>query len=236
MVEVNMQTFDPRARVTFYACLTTAVLLVNDLRVLAGLAMLGGGVLLFARVPWERIKRIWLGVVIFIALITALNLLFRTPLEAAQQALRAVAMASSSLAIVLTFDPAYLGVTFRRMGFPDKFAFALDLTARFVPTLMRDFRITIDAQRARGYELESRDRSLKGILTVGRRFVPLIVPVVVRAVLDAEDRANAMDLRAFGTGPRTWLQTLRLGLPDYVLIAASFALLAGAIAARLVLG
>ncbi|BCX04822.1 MAG: hypothetical protein KatS3mg053_2760 [Candidatus Roseilinea sp.] len=233
---MHIQSFDPRARVTFYVCLTTAVLVVNDLRVLAGLGFLGIGALIFARVPWERMKRIWLGAAIFIALITALNLLFRSPAEAAQQALRAIAMAAASLAIVLTFDPADLGITFRRMGFPDRFAFALDLTARFVPTLIRDFRITIDAQRARGYELESRDRSLKGMLTVGRRFAPLIVPVVVRAVLDAEDRANAMDMRAFGTGPRTWLQTLRLRPRDYVLVAASFALLAGGVAARLLLG
>ncbi len=233
---MDIQSFDPRARVTFYICLTTAVLVVNDLRVLVGLALLGIVVLILARVPWERMKRIWLGAVIFITLITALNLLFRSPLEATQQALRAVAMVAASLAILLTFDPAYLGVTFRRMGFPDKFAFALDLTVRFVPTLIRDFRITMDAQKARGYELEPRDRSLKGMLTVGRHFVPLIVPVVVRAVLDAEDRANAMDLRAFGTGPRTWLLTLRLRLRDYALVAASFALLAAGIAARLVLG
>lgn len=233
---VSIPSFDPRARVIFYACFTTAVLVANDLRVLAALALLGVAALIFARVPWERMKRIWLGALVFIALITALNLLFRSPLEAAQQAVRAVAMVTASLAIVLTFDPADLGITFRRLGCPDKFAFALDLTVRFVPTLMRDFRITMDAQRARGYELESRDRSLKGILTVGRRFVPLIVPVVVRAVLDAEDRANAMDLRAFGTGPRTWLQELRYAPRDYVLIAASLALLIAGIAARLALG
>ncbi len=233
---MRIESFDPRARVIFYVCLTTAVLVVNDWRALVGLAILSGGALIFARVPWERMKRIWLGAVVFIALITALNLLFRSPTEAAQQALRAVAMAAASLAIVLTFDPAELGITFRRMGFPDKFAFALDLTARFVPTLIRDFQITIDAQKARGYELELRDRSLKSILTVGRRFAPIIVPVVVRAVLDAEDRANAMDLRAFGTGPRTWLQTLHLRPRDYALIAASFALLAGGVAARWLLG
>ena len=144
-------------------------------------------------------------------------------------------MTSASLAVILTFDPAQLGITFRKLGFPDKFAFVLDLTMRFVPTLMRDFQITMDAQKARGYELESRDRSLKGILTVGRRFVPLIVPVVVRAVLDAEDRANAMEMRAFGTGPRTWVQQLHYAPRDFVMIAAGVALLVGGIVLRIVL-
>lgn len=229
-------TFDPRARLIFYACFTTAVLVVMDLRMLAALALFAIAVLIFARVAWERIKRVWIGVVVFIVLITAINLLFRSPLEAAQQALRAVAMAAISLAIIYTFDPALLGVAFRRMGFPDKFAFVLDLTARFVPTLARDFQITIDAQKARGYELELRERSLKGYLTVGRRFVPLIVPVVVRAVLDAEDRANAMEMRAFGTGPRTWLQELRFRGRDYALMVFALVMLAGMIALRAWLG
>ena len=226
------QSFDPRARVILYVCFTTAVLLVNDLRALAVLALAGIMLLIAAQVDWARMKSIWVGVVFFIVIITVLNLLFRSPYEAAQQAVRAVAMAAASLALMLTFDPAQLGITFRRLGFPDKFAFVLDLTMRFVPTLMRDFRITMDAQRARGYELELLDRSLKALLTVGRRFVPLIVPVVVRAVLDAEDRANAMELRAFGTTRRTWIQQLHYRARDFVMIAAGILALAGAIAAR----
>ena len=230
------QSFDPRARVILYVCFTTAVLLVNDLRGLAVLALAGIMLLIAAQVDWVRMKSIWVGVVVFIALITVLNLLFRSPYEAAQQALRAVAMAAASLALMLTFDPAQLGITFRRLGFPDKFAFVLDLTMRFVPTLMRDFRITMDAQRARGYELELQDRSLKALLTVGRRFVPLIVPVVVRAVLDAEDRANAMELRAFGTAKRTWIQQLHYRARDFVMMAGGVLMLAGALVARQWLG
>jgi energy-coupling factor transport system permease protein len=233
---MTAQSFDPRARVILYACFTTAVLVVNDLRLLVAFAVAGVLLLLAARVDWTRMKGVWVGVVIFISLITVLNLLFRSPFEAAQQALRAVAMAAASLALMLTFDSAQLGITFRRLGFPDKFAFVLDLTMRFVPTLMRDFRITMDAQRARGYELETQDRSLKALLTVGRRFVPLIVPVVVRAVLDAEDRANAMELRAFGTAKRTWIQQLRYRARDFVMIVAGVLVLAGAIAARQMLG
>ncbi len=229
-----LQTFDPRARVTLYVCFTLAVLISQRLGVLGGLAGLGLVLLALARLSWQRVRSVGIGVLLFVVVISAVNLLFRTPLEAAQQALRAVALAATSLAIVLTFDPAQLGITFRRMGLPDRFAFTLDLTARFVPTLMRDFQLTRDAQRARGYELEAAgERGLRGLLRVGQRLAPLLVPVVVRAVLDAEDRANAMDLRAFGTGPRTWLQTLHLRPRDSALIAASFALLALSVGLRL---
>lgn len=229
-----LQTFDPRARVTLYVCFTLAVLISQHVGVLGGLAGLGLVLLALARLPWQRVRSVGIGVLLFVVVISAVNLLFRTPLEAAQQALRAVALAATSLAIVLTFDPAQLGITFRRMGLPDRFAFTLDLTARFVPTLMRDFQLTRDAQRARGYELEAAgERGLRGLLRVGQRLAPLLVPVVVRAVLDAEDRANAMDLRAFGTGPRTWLQTLHLRPRDYALVAASLALLALSVGLRL---
>ncbi len=227
-----MSQFDPRARITFYACFTTAVLIMNDIRGLVALAFLGFVLLIYARIPWPKLRPVLIGAVVFIALITALNVLFRSPLEAAQQALRAVAMATISLAILLTFDPALLGIAFKRMGFPARFAFLLDLTLRFVPTLARDFRITIDAQKARGYELESKDRSLKSLIMVGTRFVPLFVPVVVRAVLDAEDRANAMEMRAFGTGPRTWIQELHLRVRDGVVIVLGVALLIVSVALR----
>lgn len=229
---MTAQSFDPRARVILYACFTTAVLLVNDLRALAAVALAGLVLLIAARVDWQKMRSLWAGVVVFIIVITIFNLLLRSPLEAAQQALRAAAMASASLALILTFDPAQLGITFRRLGFPDKFAFVLDLTMRFVPTLMRDFRLTMDAQKARGYELETRERNMKALLTAGRRFVPLIVPVVVRAVLDAEDRANAMELRAFGTAKRTWIQQLHYRARDFVMIAAGVLVLAGGFAAR----
>jgi energy-coupling factor transport system permease protein len=233
---MTAQSFDPRARVILYACFTTAVLLVNDLRALAAVALAGLVLLIAARVDWQKMRSLWIGVVVFIGVISIFNLLLRSPLEAAQQALRAVAMSSASLALILTFDPAQLGITFRRLGCPDKFAFVLDLTMRFVPTLMRDFRQTMDAQKARGYELETKERSLKALLTTGRRFVPLIVPVVVRAVLDAEDRANAMELRAFGTAKRTWIQQLHYRAQDFVMIAAGVLVLAGAIVTRYRLG
>ncbi len=216
-----IQRLDPRARVIFYACFTTAVLLVSDVRGLAGLAMLALLILLAARLPWARVKGVMIGTLVFVVFISVLNFLFRTRLEAIQQALRAVSMAASALAIALTFDIAQLGVTFRRLGFPDRFAFLLDLTARFVPTLSQDFRITRDAQRARGYELESKDRSLKAYITAGRRVIPLFVPVIVRSVLDAEDRANAMDMRAFGAARRSWIQTLCYRPVDFVVIALS---------------
>jgi energy-coupling factor transport system permease protein len=126
--------------------------------------------------------------------------------------------AISALFIIMPFsmDPRLYGVTFRRLGFPDRFAFSMDLAFRYVPTLARDFAITLDAQKARGYEIE---RVEGGLITQVRRIAPLIIPVTIGSILGGEDMVNAMDLRCFGLRPRTWIQQTIYHWYDYALIA-----------------
>jgi len=129
-------------------------------------------------------------------------------------------LAISGLAIIIpyTVNPKLYGVTFRGLGMPDKFAYASDLAFRFVPTLGRDFSITLDAQKARGYELE---RLQGGIVSQIRKLAPLIVPVTIGSIVGGEEIADAMDLRAFGVAPRTWLHRLTYDRQDKILIAVS---------------
>ena len=120
-----------------------------------------------------------------------------------------------TILIPYTLNPALYGVTFRGLGMPDKFAYAMDLTMRFIPSFGRDFQLTLDAQRARGYEIEN----LKGGLVAQvRKMIPLIVPVTIHAMISSEDIIDAMDLRSFGSGSRTWLEELHYTRRDYVLI------------------
>jgi energy-coupling factor transport system permease protein len=137
---------------------------------------------------------------------------------ALSQLARMVAITTMAITIPYTVDPSLYGVTFRKLGLPDKFAYAMDLAFRFVPTLGRDFSITLDAQRARGYEVE---KLSGGIVAQIRRLAPLLVPVTINAIVEAEDIIDAMDLRAFGVGPRTWVRQLTYRRADKVLIAAS---------------
>lgn len=138
------------------------------------------------------------------------------------QFVRVFSLAIMTILIPYTLNPALYGVTFRRLGLPDKIAYAMDLTMRFVPTFARDFATTMDAQRARGYELE---KIRGGLIEQVRRLGPLIVPVTIHAIVGAEDTIDAMDLRAFGTQPRTWLEELTYRPHDRVLIALGVALL-----------
>jgi energy-coupling factor transport system permease protein len=58
-----------------------------------------------------------------------------------------------------------------------------------------------------------------------RAIGPLITPLTVNAIAGAEDTIDAMDLRAFGTGKRSWLRHLAFDRTDR-LILLGFAALA----------
>jgi energy-coupling factor transport system permease protein len=142
------------------------------------------------------------------------------------QVVRILSISSLFLVIPFTMNPRQYGVTFRGLGLPDRIAYTLDLAFRFVPTLGRDFQVTLDAQRARGYEVEKVEG---GLITQIRKLAPLVVPVTMNAILSGEDIANAMDLRCFGLKKRTWIEKLTYHSWDFVLIGLGVVLLIGSI-------
>jgi energy-coupling factor transport system permease protein len=88
----------------------------------------------------------------------------------------------------------------------------------------------MDAQRARGYEIE---RVQGGLIEQVRKVAPLIVPVTMNSILMGEDVVNAMDLRCFGIRARTWIQKLAFHWWDYAVIGFGVALLAASLIASL---
>jgi energy-coupling factor transport system permease protein len=255
-----IQSFDPRAWLTFYACFLFSTLAFWDIRYLLPFLAIAVFVLLTARVTWKEIRRAFLfivGFVLFYALLTFLtgrggtevygaehlirrfeapfSILGWTPtlditvervVFAVGQLERVSSIAIMTILIPYSLNPALYGVTFKGLGLPDKFAYAMDLTMRFIPTFARDFQLTMDAQRARGYELEKLGG---GLVEQVRKLGPIFVPVTIHAIIGSEDIIDAMDLRAFGVGPRTWLQVLNRNLRDWALIWFGVAILIGSL-------
>lgn len=143
---------------------------------------------------------------------------------------RVFCLASMTILIPYSLNPALYGATFHGLGLPDKIAYAMDLTMRFIPTFGRDFTLTMDAQKARGYEIE---KLSGGLFSQVRKLAPLIVPVTIHAIAGSEDIIDAMDLRAFGISTRTWLQELVYRRRDRVLIVLGILLLVVSIALSL---
>lgn len=134
------------------------------------------------------------------------------------QGMRNISIALLAVPIPYTTDPSLFGVAFKGMGISDKISYAIDLSLRFLPTTVRDFRTTLDAQRARGFEIE---KLRGGIFSKIARLAPMLVPVVIGSIVGAEDIISAMELRCFGIGKRSWLIELHPRQLDRVIITLS---------------
>jgi energy-coupling factor transport system permease protein len=146
---------------------------------------------------------------------------------AVSQFVRVFSIAVMTILIPYSLNPALYGITFKGLRLPDNIAYAMDLTMRFIPTFGRDFQLTMDAQRARGYELE---KISGGLIQQVRKLGPLMVPVTIHAIIGSEDIIDAMDLRAFGVGPRTWLDQLTYHRRDRILVAFGVMILVASLA------
>lgn len=151
-----------------------------------------------------------------------LNISAEKAMYALSMLVRVFSIASMTILIPYSLNPSHYGIAFRGLGMPDKIAYGMDLTMRFIPTFGRDFSLTMDAQKARGYEIEKLDG---GIFAQVKKLAPLIVPVTIHAIAGSEDIIDAMDLRAFGVGPRTWLEKLTYRKRDHILIVVGVIIL-----------
>lgn len=140
------------------------------------------------------------------------------------QWMRYVAMVAIGFPVAFCIAPADLGVTFARLGIPEKFAVGIDLTFRFLPSLAAEYQQTIDAQRIRGHDPSA---ARGGPIARLRSMGPLMTPLTVNAIAGAEDTIDAMDLRAFGTGRRTWLRHLAYDRTDRLVLLGFLALAVG---------
>jgi energy-coupling factor transport system permease protein len=139
---------------------------------------------------------------------------------AVSRVVRFLAVAAVGFPVAYAIAPGDLGLAVRRLGLGDRFAVLVDLTVRFIPTLSDEFNETIDAQRVRGFDPLDRRGSPVARL---RRLAPVFVPVTVGSLTGAEDTIDAMDLRGFGVGKRTWFRTLRMDGYSW-LVVGSFVL------------
>jgi energy-coupling factor transport system permease protein len=236
------QRLNPRVRLVVILALSLAIIQVWDLRILLGFFAVAVLQYAAAGLTWRETRVSWIVLATFISFITLLTFLtgrgglnvfedtqilwqgqgwfgwLTISVEriafALAQFVRLFTIALLSIVFPYTIHPARYGVIFKGLGANDQVAVATDLAFRFVPSLGNDFATTIDAQRARGYELERAG----GILRAIRNLAPLIVPVTIGAVLKGEELIDAMELRAFGTGPRTWTVQLPMLWADYLLL------------------
>ncbi len=149
--------------------------------------------------------------------------------SAAAMTLRFVVLVESFSVFFLTTSPDHLGLALEQSRVPYEFAFAFTTAVRFVPVLAEEAQTIMDAQKARGLELEK-----GGLLKRIRNYIPILIPLIVSAIRRSLELAEAMESRAWGaTKKRTNLYSLKLHKGDYALIAITALVLAATIYIRL---
>jgi len=234
-----IHNLDPRAKFLYVIVIFVAAILFSEILPLIGLFLLQIPFVLLARVQkqWLRSLR---GAAFLASFIFAVNIatkfftagymLTATDVEfSAAMTLRFVVLVESFSVFFLTTSPDHLGLALEQTRIPYEFAFAFTTAVRFVPVLAEEAQTIMDAQKARGLEME-KGNFLKRI----RNYVPVLIPLIVSAIRRSLELAEAMESRAWGASKkRTNLYALKLGRGDLALLAITICILAFSIYLRL---
>ena len=133
--------------------------------------------------------------------------------------------------IVLTDAIEQLLKPLGKLHFPvHELAMMMSIALRFIPTLLEETDKIMNAQKARGAQLDT------GKMTDRvKALVPVLIPLFISAFRRADELAMAMECRCYrgGTG-RTRLKVLRCEKQDYIDLAVCIACFAVILASRLV--
>ncbi len=125
--------------------------------------------------------------------------------RAALMALRITLLIFVSASLTYTTTPNDLTDAIERLCFPLKFiglgtmvhvlTMMMTIALRFIPTLIEETQKIINAQKARGADIES-----GGLLTKVKALAPILIPLIILSVRRAYDLAEAMECRCYNGG------------------------------------
>jgi energy-coupling factor transport system permease protein len=204
-------------------------------------------VLFFLQIPLvlvAGVQRQWLrslrGAAFLATFLFVLNLVFGylspntvpanvSPLEYAfAMSLRFLVLVESFSIFFLTTSPDHLSLALEQSHVPYEFTFAFTTAVRFVPVLAEEAQTIMDAQKARGLELE-KGNFMKRV----RNYIPILIPLIVSAIRRSLELAETMESRGWGAvKKRTNLYVLKMRQADLMLIMISIVLLATVVYVR----
>jgi len=115
---------------------------------------------------------------------------------------RLLVLSTTILLVLRTTHPADLVFALTSRGLPRSIGYILLVSLQIVPDMTARATAILEAQRSRGLETQ------RGLSKV-RAIVPLLGPLVVGALVDVEERAMALESRAYtAPGPKTSLREL----------------------------
>lgn len=141
------------------------------------------------------------------------------------RAARVVTYLVVGLGLITTTSNEELVSGLRSLGLPFAFCFAIGTALRLVPTLLRATSTVQQAQAARGH-----DPTEGGPIERIRRYVPLLIPVLMAALRQVETRSMGLEARGFDPErKRTFYDRQSFGRRDWIAVGLAGVLTAGSI-------
>jgi energy-coupling factor transport system permease protein len=113
---------------------------------------------------------------------------------------RIILVVGSFLLLVIATRPDALMNALNNLGIPGTITYIVITTIQIIPRFQAKAATIVDAQRSRGLLTEG------NILVRVRALLPLVMPLVLSSIVDVEERAIALEARAFNApGKKTSL-------------------------------
>ncbi len=114
---------------------------------------------------------------------------------------------------LLTTNPSEFAASLSKIGCPYKGSYAISLTLRYFPDMIRNYNDISLAQQSRGLDLSKKEKVMVRMKNIMNICIPLVFSTLDRIELIS----NAMDLRGFGKNKkRTWYVQKKLKKIDVV--------------------
>ena len=177
--------------------------------------------------PGQILWEFWIFHITKEGLVTAVYMVVRIMLLVASTSL----LTYTTSPIVLTDGLERLMEPLNKLHVPvHEISMMMTIALRFIPTLIEETDKIMNAQKARGAQLDN------GKMTERiKALVPVLVPLFISAFRRADELAMAMECRCYRGGDgRTRLKVLRCEKQDYIDLAVCIACFAVILASRLV--
>lgn len=240
---------DPRAKLLIFIAYIVIIFCTFNFAALAVTTAFTALFLVLSKIPFKFYFKS-LKVVIFIVIFTSLlNLfygsgealwqwwIFRITWEGIQRAIfvtvRIICLMLASSCLTFTTSPTELTDALERLMRPLKvihfpvheIAMMMSLALRFVPTLLEETDKIMQAQKARGADMESGN-----LVKRVKALIPILIPLFVSAFRRAYDVATAMECRCYrGGAGRTRMKQIHMGPRDVFALVFTALVIAGVI-------
>jgi len=247
---------DARVKVVLVVAFTVMLFVAHNFASLAFVAAFLVSAAALSRVPYKMLIRTFKPLLPFILFTVVLNMfyvtgdvlvefwVFRITYQGIYVSLMMVSrilfMLVGSSLLTFTTSPIILTDALERLLKPLTYlkvpvhdiAMMMTIALRFIPTLIEETDKIMNAQKARGADMESGN-----LVQRMKALIPVLVPLFVSSFKRADELALAMECRCYGGGEgRTRLREMKMGARDLVAAVLTAAVFAAVIVCNTLLG